>query len=258
MQVPANLDAPSHALMREVAADHPRAAELAPVLDRSRASGSATDYLRLLTASGLETDAWETTYLHVLDPAGTQKDPVLEWVRGTGLRPVLEVLGDDAQSFLAPYRERLRSAYPREPHGVPFPFRRVFAVGRRPGARDGAAPLVVGLDHVQVSCAAGDEGRARAFYGELLGMAELPKPPVLAVRGGCWFRSGSAVVHVGVEPDFSPARKAHPCLLSGDLDEVARRLTAAGHDVTWDDAIPGVRRLHTHDGMGNRVEIQQA
>lgn len=123
---------------------------------------------------------------------------------------------------------------------------------------DRTAPLVTGLDHVQVSCAAGDEGLARAFYGQLLGMAEPPKPPVLAARGGCWFRSGSAVVHVGVEPNFSPASKAHPCLLSGDLDEVARRLADAGHDVTWDDAIPGVRRLHTHDGMGNRVEIQEA
>lgn len=258
MQVPANFDAPSHALMREVAAGHPRAAELRAVLDRARASGAATDYLRLLAASGLEADAWETTYLHVLDPAGTQEDPILEWVRGTGLRPVLEVLGDDAESFLAPYRERLRRAYPREPYGVPFPFHRVFAVGRRPGPRGDIAPLVVGLDHVQVSCAPGDEALARAFYGEVLGMEELPKPPVLAARGGCWFRSGAAVVHVGVEPDFAPARKAHPCLVAGDLDEVARRLEAAGHDVTWDDAIPGVRRLHTHDGMGNRVEVQQA
>nr|WP_216593689.1 VOC family protein [Arsenicicoccus sp. oral taxon 190] len=126
------------------------------------------------------------------------------------------------------------------------------------GGSVGAEPLVTGLDHVQVSCAAGDEGRARAFYGEVLGMEEVPKPERLAARGGCWFRSGSAQVHVGVEPGFAPARKAHPCLVVTDLDRAADRLLAAGHEVVRDDAIPGVRRLHTHDGSGNRVELQQA
>ena len=133
MQVPGNFDAPSHALMREVAADHPAADRLAPALDRLAVSSPA-QYVELFAAAGLEVDAWETTYQHVLDPAGMQANPALEWVRGTGLRPVLEVLPDEAErtAFLEAYDERLRPAYPRTPIGVIFPFRRIFAVAHRP------------------------------------------------------------------------------------------------------------------------------
>jgi catechol 2,3-dioxygenase-like lactoylglutathione lyase family enzyme len=90
-------------------------------------------------------------------------------------------------------------------------------------------------------------------------MTELPKPPVLAVRGGCWFASGAAVLHLGVEEQFSPARKAHPALLVDDLDGLETVLSAAGHAcVRADGEIPGVRRFHTRDPFGNRVEFQQA
>ena len=91
--------------------------------------------------------------------------------------------------------------------------------------------MLTGLHHVQVSCPAGSEDALRAFYGGVLGMAEVAKPPVLAARGGVWFRSGTAELHCGVEVDFRPARKAHPGLLTGDLDALAEACEAAGHPV---------------------------
>lgn len=132
VQVPGNLDAPSHSLMRTVASGHPAAERLRPALDRL-AVAQPTHYVEVLAAAGLEGDVWETTYQHVLDPEGRQASPVLEWVRGTGLRPVLETLTDEAerQAFLEDYDARLRAAYPRTSVGVVFPFRRIFAVGHK-------------------------------------------------------------------------------------------------------------------------------
>jgi catechol 2,3-dioxygenase-like lactoylglutathione lyase family enzyme len=111
------------------------------------------------------------------------------------------------------------------------------------------------LHHVQVSCPPGGEDAARAFYGAVLGLSEVPKPPVLAARGGVWFRETDVEVHVGVEEPFQPALKAHPALLVDDIDAVARTAAAAGFSVTWDDNFPGYRRFYTADGNGNRVEI---
>ena len=112
------------------------------------------------------------------------------------------------------------------------------------------------LDHVQVSCPPGGEEVARAFYRDALGMTELEKPPLLAARGGCWFKDGTAEVHIGVEENFTPALKAHPALAVDDLDALAETLLAKGYPVKWDnDTIPGRRRFHTADGHGNRVEI---
>lgn len=128
MQVPGNHDAPSHALMRDVADQHPSADRLRTALQRNAVHDPAA-YVELL--GGLaEVDAWETTYQHVLDPNGTQANPVLEWVRGTGLRPVLDTLDDPAEleAYLAEYDRRLRLAYPRTPVGVILPFRRIFCV----------------------------------------------------------------------------------------------------------------------------------
>jgi catechol 2,3-dioxygenase-like lactoylglutathione lyase family enzyme len=119
--------------------------------------------------------------------------------------------------------------------------------------------VITGLDHVQVAMPRGEEDRARAFYAGLLGMAEDPKPPVLAARGGCWFRSGAAIVHLGVEHPFAPARKAHPAFLVEDLDALEATLTASGCEcVRADGEVPGVSRFYTHDPFGNRVEFQQA
>jgi trans-aconitate 2-methyltransferase len=140
MQVPDNLDAPSHALMREVADAHPRAADLRAAVDRLSVESPQT-YLELLAGLGCEVDVWTTTYLHVLDPDDETEHPVLEWVRGTGLRPVLTALAGDPgglEAFLADYRERLAAAYPRTLAGVVMPFRRTFAVARAAGAAGAA------------------------------------------------------------------------------------------------------------------------
>jgi len=111
------------------------------------------------------------------------------------------------------------------------------------------------LHHVQVSCPVGGEDAARSFYGEALRIPEVAKPPVLAARGGCWFRGEGVEVHVGVEQDFRPATKAHPAFLVDDIDAVAVRLSDRGCSVTWDDDFPGYRRFYTADGNGNRVEV---
>jgi catechol 2,3-dioxygenase-like lactoylglutathione lyase family enzyme len=118
--------------------------------------------------------------------------------------------------------------------------------------------VISGLHHVQLAVPAGCEQALRAFYGDLLGMAELPKPPALAARGGAWFRSGTAELHLGVEADFRPARKAHPGLLVDDVETLAARLEAAGHTVGWDDLLPGHRRCYVHDPYGNRLELLSA
>lgn len=117
--------------------------------------------------------------------------------------------------------------------------------------------VAVGIHHVQIACPQGSEDDLRAFYGSVLGLPEVPKPPVLAARGGVWFAVGDQQLHCGVEEGFAPARKAHPCLLVEDVDEVAAAVEVAGRPVRWDEAIPGVRRFHTDDPVGNRVEIQQ-
>ena len=111
------------------------------------------------------------------------------------------------------------------------------------------------IDHVQLAMPAGEEERARAFYATLLGMIEIPKPPELAKRGGCWFQSGSVQVHLGVETDFRPARKAHPALRCRDYDALIVRLRAAGVEVVEDSTIPGIRRCHIADPFGNRIEL---
>jgi catechol 2,3-dioxygenase-like lactoylglutathione lyase family enzyme len=113
------------------------------------------------------------------------------------------------------------------------------------------------LHHAQVSCPVRGEDAARAFYGGALGLPEAVKPPALAARGGVWFRSadGRAELHVGVEQDFQPARKAHPAFCVDDIDAVAERVATAGFAVEWDDLFPGYRRFYSLDGNGNRVEI---
>ncbi len=119
---------------------------------------------------------------------------------------------------------------------------------------------VVGLDHVQVAAPPGCEDAARAFYGGLLGLVEIEKPPLLAPRGGCWFTLGAQELHVGVDAAFSPAAKAHPALVTGSdaaLDELAARLDEAGVGVEWVDPaeLRGRRRFYVLDPWGNRLEV---
>ena len=115
--------------------------------------------------------------------------------------------------------------------------------------------MLTGVDHVQVAAPPGCEPAARAFYGELLGLPEVEKPEPLRARGGAWFAVGAQQLHVGVEADFAPARKAHPALRADDLDALAARLTAAGHVISWDEALPGERRFYVADPFGNRLEL---
>jgi catechol 2,3-dioxygenase-like lactoylglutathione lyase family enzyme len=118
---------------------------------------------------------------------------------------------------------------------------------------------VVGLDHVQIAIPAGGEETARAFYGGLLGLTEVPKPPALAGRGGCWFVGAGVApgvaIHLGVESDFRPARKAHVALLVHDLAGLRGSLEAADIEIVDDDAQIGVRRFHAFDPFGNRLEL---
>jgi catechol 2,3-dioxygenase-like lactoylglutathione lyase family enzyme len=117
---------------------------------------------------------------------------------------------------------------------------------------------VLGIDHVQVAAPRGCEPEARAFYGNLLGLEELPKPEALRERGGCWFRAGRQELHVGIEEPFAAARKAHPGLVVAGLDAFAGRLAEVGVAVVWDDTVPGLRRFHVADPFGNRLEFREA
>ncbi|MEV4380653.1 VOC family protein [Streptosporangium sp. NPDC049644] len=114
-----------------------------------------------------------------------------------------------------------------------------------------------GLHHIQIAIPAGSEDDCRAFYVGVLGMVELVKPPVLAARGGLWIRADNLEIHLGVENDFRPARKAHPGIRVADLDALARHLAAKGVEVTWDDNFPGHRRFYAADNLGNRLEFLQ-
>jgi len=111
------------------------------------------------------------------------------------------------------------------------------------------------IDHVQLAMPKDGEEMARGFYRDLLGMVEIPKPAELAKRGGCWFESGEVQVHLGVENDFRPAKKAHPALRCRDYAICVARLSGAGVDVLEVNDIPGVRRCHIHDPFGNRIEL---
>lgn len=116
---------------------------------------------------------------------------------------------------------------------------------------------MLGLHHVQLAMPSGSEEQARAFFVDVLGMAEVEKPSVLAARGGAWFRLDGLEVHCGVEEDFQPARKAHPGILTSDLDGIKARLTEAGYPVKEDDLFPGFRRFYSVDCFENRLEFLQ-
>ncbi len=116
---------------------------------------------------------------------------------------------------------------------------------------------IIALDHVQLAMPAGEETAARRFYGELLGIPEAAKPAALAARGGCWFEQGAVKIHLGVEADFKPARKAHPALVTDDLEALSRKLEAAGFPTTPDDTLEGIERCFVNDPFGNRIELIQ-
>jgi catechol 2,3-dioxygenase-like lactoylglutathione lyase family enzyme len=116
---------------------------------------------------------------------------------------------------------------------------------------------ILGIDHVQVAMPRGAEVEARAFYGGVLGLEEIPKPEPIRARGGVWFRAGGQELHLGVEKPFAPARKAHPGLVTADLDAVRARLAAAGAAYEDDAKFAGVDRLFVADPFGNRLEVRE-
>ncbi|MGW7046813.1 glyoxalase [Streptomyces avermitilis] len=115
--------------------------------------------------------------------------------------------------------------------------------------------MLTAVDHVQLAAPPGSENALRAYYVDILGMRELPKPPVLAARGGCWFQAGAVQLHLGIEADFRPAKKAHPGLRVTGIESYGGRLAARGATVTWDDNLPGHRRFYSEDPVGNRLEF---
>jgi len=116
---------------------------------------------------------------------------------------------------------------------------------------------IIGIDHVQLAIPDGGEATARWFYGVLLGLTEIPKPPKLANRGGVWFRCGSLQLHLGVEADFRPAIKAYPGLLVTDLAAMVQSCDAAGFRAQADEPLEGFIRVHLADPFGSRLELLQ-
>ena len=116
---------------------------------------------------------------------------------------------------------------------------------------------IIGIEHVQLAMPQGEEKRARDFYLRLLGIAEVPKPPELAKRGGVWFENQFLKLHLGVETDFRPARKAHPALLVEDLRSLMATLRDNGYEVIDDDALEGFFRVYVSDPFGNRIELME-
>ena len=116
---------------------------------------------------------------------------------------------------------------------------------------------ILRIDHIQLAAPEACEAAAREFYGDILGLNELEKPPALRARGGCWFQCGSHQLHVGVEREFRPAKKAHPAFAVRDLNNLRESLSAHGIRVIDDEAIPGAPRFYAEDPWGNRLEFFQ-
>jgi catechol 2,3-dioxygenase-like lactoylglutathione lyase family enzyme len=117
---------------------------------------------------------------------------------------------------------------------------------------------ILSINHVQLAMPAGQEATAREFYVKLLGFSEIPKPAELAKRGGAWFRSGPVQLHLGVEADFKPARKAHPAFVVDDLDVLIATVQEAGYETdTSQPPLNGYKRAHIFDPFGNRIELME-
>lgn len=118
--------------------------------------------------------------------------------------------------------------------------------------------VVLCIDHVQIAMPAGEEQKARGFYSGLLGFVEIPKPVELAKRGGAWFQCGDVQLHLGVEADFRPARKAHPAFLVNDLDQFIAKAQSMGFEIdSTQPPLHGYKRMHVFDPFGNRIELME-
>lgn len=116
---------------------------------------------------------------------------------------------------------------------------------------------LVAVDHVQLAMPPGPAAvaEAEAFYAGLFGLTRVPKPPELEARGGCWFENGDVTLHLGVEEEFRPARKAHPALVVDDLGSLLRVLEDAGHPTARTEPVPGRPQFYVDDPFGNRIEL---
>ncbi len=125
------------------------------------------------------------------------------------------------------------------------------------GRFDKTSPHILGINHILLAITPDGEAAARWFYGEVLGLTEIPKPQVLAGRGGLWFECGPLQIHLGVETDFQASKKAHPALLVTSLAWFLARLQAANCIIEQDRQLPGFERAFTIDPFGNRIELMQ-
>jgi catechol 2,3-dioxygenase-like lactoylglutathione lyase family enzyme len=116
---------------------------------------------------------------------------------------------------------------------------------------------ILSLDHVQIAIPVGGEAQARAFYGGILGFAEVEKPAAMAARRSIWFIAGPVNLHLGIEPDFHPAKRAHPAFVVADIDEIVAGCQRAGLASKPDTSFNGFRRVHVFDPFGNRLELMQ-
>ncbi|MDA1371480.1 MAG: VOC family protein [Proteobacteria bacterium] len=116
---------------------------------------------------------------------------------------------------------------------------------------------VIGLDHIQIAMPSGKEAEARSFYANILGLTERDKPPGLANKGGCWFEHGTLNVHLGIDPDFRPAQKAHPGFEVTDLSAITALLEQIGYSISRGSELEGYDRVFTSDPFGNRIELLQ-
>jgi catechol 2,3-dioxygenase-like lactoylglutathione lyase family enzyme len=117
---------------------------------------------------------------------------------------------------------------------------------------------ILSIDHIQIAMPAGEEDKARGFYINILGFNEIPKPAELAKRGGAWFQSEGAQLHLGVEHEFHPARKAHPAFIVDELDALITKAGNAGYETdATQPPLDGFKRAHVFDPFGNRIELMQ-
>jgi catechol 2,3-dioxygenase-like lactoylglutathione lyase family enzyme len=119
-------------------------------------------------------------------------------------------------------------------------------------------PHIVGIDHVQIAIPPGADAAARAFYGGVLGLPEIPKPPPLNASGGMWFVTGATQLHIGSQADFVPARKAHPAFIVEDFEGYCALLRTRGVAVREEAQVAGRRRAGIEDPFGNRIELIEA
>ena len=117
---------------------------------------------------------------------------------------------------------------------------------------------IEGIDHIQLAMPAGQEEPARFFYSGILEIPEVPKPPELAKRGGVWFESDQVKVHLGIDPEFHPARKAHPAFLIRDLSALVLRLRDNGIEVIEAEPLDGYNHVYVADPFGNRLELMES